>query len=137
MGALLEAGGSAVIMVGDPSLGPPPDTVALDVLTFPGHFVSEDRLLASGGPILDLSRKPASIAGRLEDVGVMPAVSPDGRWMAHVLSRDATGRFEVVLEPFPDGGGASRLRRPGGKSPRGCRVRNSSFGLVVRATRFR
>jgi serine/threonine-protein kinase len=44
-----------------------------------------------------------------------PAVAPDGRWLAY--TSDATGRDEVYLTPFPDGGARIQVSNAGGTSP--------------------
>ncbi|MDE3151187.1 MAG: PD40 domain-containing protein, partial [Gemmatimonadota bacterium] len=44
-----------------------------------------------------------------------PAVSPDGRWLAY--TSDASGRDEVYLTPFPDGGARIPVSNAGGTSP--------------------
>ena len=47
---------------------------------------------------------------------VAPAVSPDGRWMAY--SSNASGRREIFVRPFPDGGDARfQVSRTGGIAP--------------------
>jgi Tol biopolymer transport system component len=43
-------------------------------------------------------------------------ISPDGRWMAY--SSDETGRDEVYVRPFPDGGGKLLVSLGGGTEPR-------------------
>lgn len=107
--------GSQVIMVGDPSSGSPP--VTLDFAGMPSHFLSEDRLLVAAGPrgglILDLSQNPPPVVGRFVDVVQWPTVSPDGAWMAYTPA----GGFDVVLEPFPDGGRRFMVTTGGGQEP--------------------
>ncbi|HEU4990527.1 MAG TPA: protein kinase, partial [Gemmatimonadaceae bacterium] len=44
-----------------------------------------------------------------------PAVAPDGRWLAY--TSDASGRNEVYLTPFPDGGARIQVSNAGGTSP--------------------
>ena len=43
-------------------------------------------------------------------------VSPDGRWLAY--SSDESGREEVYVQPFPDGGRRWQVSRAGGAFPR-------------------
>jgi Tol biopolymer transport system component len=43
-------------------------------------------------------------------------ISPDGRWLA--LDSDESGRREVYVIPFPDGGGKWQISRTGGRFPR-------------------
>jgi serine/threonine-protein kinase len=45
-----------------------------------------------------------------------PAISPDDRWLAYVS--DETGRDEVYVRPFPDGGGRWVISAAGGIEPR-------------------
>ncbi len=42
--------------------------------------------------------------------------SPDGRWVAY--QTNASGRFEVVVQPFDDAGGKWQVSTAGGVSPR-------------------
>lgn len=44
-----------------------------------------------------------------------PALSPNGRWLAYVSNE--TGRPEVYVQPYPGGGGKSRLSIDGGEYP--------------------
>jgi len=48
-----------------------------------------------------------------------PAVSPDDRWLAYVS--DETGRDEVYVQPFPNGGGRWVISAAGGIEPRWSR----------------
>jgi serine/threonine protein kinase len=43
-------------------------------------------------------------------------LSPDGRWLAYVS--DVSGRMEVYMQSFPDGGGKRQVSTGGGKGPR-------------------
>src|SRR5215510_4812218 len=43
-------------------------------------------------------------------------LSPDGRWLAY--ASDETGRFEVYVRSFPDGGGKRQVSTGGGSAPR-------------------
>jgi hypothetical protein len=45
-----------------------------------------------------------------------PALSPDGRWLAH--GARVNGSFEVYVRPFPTGEGQWRISRNGGAIPR-------------------
>lgn len=45
----------------------------------------------------------------------MPALSPDGRYIAY--QSDESGRMEVYLEPFPEGEGRWRVSESGGEQP--------------------
>jgi Tol biopolymer transport system component len=42
--------------------------------------------------------------------------SPDGRWVAY--QSNASGRYEIVVRPFPNEGPARTISRDGGKYPR-------------------
>ena len=46
-------------------------------------------------------------------------LSPDGRWVAY--QSDETGRAEVYLRSFPDGGGKRQVSTQGGAAPRWSR----------------
>jgi serine/threonine-protein kinase len=48
--------------------------------------------------------------------GSRVAVSPDGRWLAY--DSGATGRSEIYLQPFPDGGAVVPVSSKGGTQPR-------------------
>jgi eukaryotic-like serine/threonine-protein kinase len=43
-------------------------------------------------------------------------LSPDGRWLAY--ASDGTGRYEVYVQSFPEGGGKRQVSTGGGSSPR-------------------
>ena len=47
---------------------------------------------------------------------VLAQFSPDGRWVAY--QTDESGRFEVVVQAFPDAGGKSQVSTAGGAAPR-------------------
>lgn len=47
---------------------------------------------------------------------VLAQFSPDGRWVAY--QTDESGRFEVVVQPFPDAGGKWQVSTAGGAAPR-------------------
>jgi hypothetical protein len=47
---------------------------------------------------------------------VLAALSPDGRWVAYQTNE--SGRFEVVVQPFPDSGGKWQVSMAGGVAPR-------------------
>jgi Tol biopolymer transport system component len=44
-----------------------------------------------------------------------PMISPDGRWLAY--QSDETGRFEVYVQPFPEGGSKWLVSVGGGTEP--------------------
>jgi Tol biopolymer transport system component len=44
------------------------------------------------------------------------SISPDGRWLA--LDSDESGRREIYVIPFPDGGGKWQISRSGGRFPK-------------------
>jgi hypothetical protein len=46
----------------------------------------------------------------------MADISPDGRWIAY--SSSESGRFEVIVESFPEKGGRWQVSLDGGKNPR-------------------
>jgi len=45
-----------------------------------------------------------------------PELSPDGRWLAYVSNE--TGRYEVLVTPFPDRRGQWQISADGGSQPR-------------------
>ena len=47
---------------------------------------------------------------------VLAQFSPDGRWVAYQTNE--SGRFEVVVQPFPDAGGKWQVSTAGGVAPR-------------------
>ena len=49
-------------------------------------------------------------------VNLQAALSPDGRWLAHVANR--SGQREVYVAPFPSGGAGRLVSRGGGSEPR-------------------
>jgi eukaryotic-like serine/threonine-protein kinase len=51
--------------------------------------------------------------------------SPDGRWMAY--SSDETGRDEIYIRPFPEGGGKLLVSQGGGTEPRWSRDGRTLF----------
>jgi Tol biopolymer transport system component len=46
---------------------------------------------------------------------ILPALPPDGRWLAYMS--DESGTFEVYLRPFPGPGGLSQISTGGGVFP--------------------
>jgi eukaryotic-like serine/threonine-protein kinase len=52
-------------------------------------------------------------------------LSPDGRWLAYVS--DVSGRMEVYVQSFPDGGGKRQVSTGGGKGPRWRRYGRELF----------
>jgi serine/threonine-protein kinase len=55
----------------------------------------------------------------VEGLNVQPALSPDGRWLAHVSMID--GQPDIFVTPFPGGGPSRRVSRDGGGEPRWAR----------------
>jgi eukaryotic-like serine/threonine-protein kinase len=47
---------------------------------------------------------------------VAGALSPDGHWLAY--TSNASGRHEIYVQSFPDGGGKRQVSTGGGNSPR-------------------
>ena len=60
----------------------------------------------------DRTRRPFVSSKQNEFNG---AFSPDSRWVAY--QSDASGRYEIVVRPFPDNGPARTMSRDGGKHP--------------------
>jgi serine/threonine-protein kinase len=48
-----------------------------------------------------------------------PMISPDGRWLAY--RSNESGRFEIYVQPFPDGGRKLQISTEGGSDPRWAR----------------
>ena len=63
-------------------------------------------------PIGDTTRR-AVVATKADEFN--PAVSPDGRWLA--FASDESGRNEVYVTRFPDGGARQQVSTDGGSSP--------------------
>src|SRR5262245_4344342 len=59
--------------------------------------------------------KPRPVV-RTEANDTAGTLSPDGRWLAY--ASDETGRFEVYVQSFPDGGGKRQVTTGGGSAPR-------------------
>jgi serine/threonine-protein kinase len=63
-----------------------------------------------------LARDPGPLGGPRGPKG-LPAISPDGRWVAYrAAAEDGTGRQEVFLARFPEGTGRIQVTRSGGGS---------------------
>ena len=58
---------------------------------------------------------PRVVANTLAEE-VLAQFSPDGRWVAYQTNE--SGRFEVVVQPFPDAGGKWQVSTDGGVAPR-------------------
>ncbi len=64
--------------------------------------------IGTGGAVLSpLARTP--------DREGWPEISPDGRWLAY--ASNASGRFEVYVQPFPGPGARQQVSLEGGESP--------------------
>lgn len=99
-----------VIMVGDPSFGPPSDTVDIDGI--PHDFISDDRLLTGRG-LLDISHTPPLMVDSIRTMG--GALSPDRRW--HAFASKTTGRAEVSVDQLPRGGQRFTIATVEGQEP--------------------
>ena len=68
--------------------------------------------------------RPKEGAGGYEEVPFVntafdelaPDLSPDGRFLAY--ESDESGRYEVYVRPFPEGGGREQVSTKGGRQPR-------------------
>jgi Tol biopolymer transport system component len=70
--------------------------------------IADVHLMDSGGALRPLRSTPADdLSGQ---------VSPDGRWL--VWTSDSSGRYEVYVDRFPDGGALVQVSRAGGTQPR-------------------
>jgi Tol biopolymer transport system component len=67
---------------------------------------------------LDLSAPAAAprVVAHTPADELLAKFSPDGRWVAYQTNE--SGRFEVVVQPFPDAGGRWQVSTAGGVSPR-------------------
>ena len=67
---------------------------------------------------LDAARKPASVRPFLRTpfTESVPAISPDGRWVAY--HSNESGRVEVYVQPWPEGGRRWQVSTDGGAWPR-------------------
>jgi Tol biopolymer transport system component len=78
-------------------------------LTEPGNGTGLDLWLLR---VNDRHKRPL-IVSRFSEVA--PMISPDGRWLAY--TSDESGRHEVYVVPFPDGGARVQVSREGGTEP--------------------
>ncbi|MDE3151188.1 MAG: serine/threonine-protein kinase [Gemmatimonadota bacterium] len=70
---------------------------------------------------------------------VFPAVSPSGKWLAY--ASDETGRSEIYVEPFPNGGPRYRITAAGGYYPvwatdTALVYENGGYEAVISSVRF-
>jgi Tol biopolymer transport system component len=72
-------------------------------------------------------REPFPVAQTSFDE-VQGQFSPDGRWVAYASNE--TGRYEIYLRRFPDGGGKQQMTTEGGISPRWRRDGRELFYLT-------
>jgi eukaryotic-like serine/threonine-protein kinase len=63
---------------------------------------------------LDGERKPRTFLGTAFNEST-PMISTDGRWLAY--SSNESGRFEVYVQPFPEGGEKFQISTGGGTDP--------------------
>ncbi len=60
--------------------------------------------------------RPPRVVANTPAEEVLAQFSPDGRWVAYQTNE--SGRFEVVVQPFPDAGGKWQVSTNGGVAPR-------------------
>ena len=60
----------------------------------------------------DREPRPFAVTGAS---GIGPAVSPDGEWLAYASGE--SGRSEIYVQPFPDGGERHQISTDGGRKP--------------------
>ena len=60
--------------------------------------------------------RPARVVANTPANELLAQLSPDGRWVAYQTNE--SGRFEVVVQPFPDAGGRWQVSTGGGVAPR-------------------
>jgi len=111
------------VRIGDPA--PPRPLLQASVDDFPASWSPDGRWLAFGrserqeedshiwvASIADGSATPFT---RDDNNEIHPAFSPDGHWIAYAA--DPSGRREVYLRRFPEGGPAFQVSRSGGGLP--------------------
>jgi eukaryotic-like serine/threonine-protein kinase len=95
-----------------------PDTSYATDWSRDGRFVLITRKMNTDADLAyydfsDQRLKPFLSTAAHEDFGVL---SPDGRWIAYASNR--TGKFEVYVRRFPEGGEEQRVSMSGGLHPR-------------------
>jgi hypothetical protein len=119
---------------GDPRVGAAPDTIA-QVTSWPWLVLSDDSVVVADFRTSGFLGIMHAAAGnwRVDTLYAgsswAPALSPDRRWLAHTITRDA--RFEVVITAFPSGETTWRVSTTGGYEP----LWRSSRELVFRNDR--
>jgi len=96
-----------------------------DVFRFPGSFTPDGRTLlfrqTSPETGMDLYALPLDSDRTLVPILVTPfnenspQLSPDGRWLAY--ASDQSGRYEIYLRAYPDGGAQTQVSAAGGSEP--------------------
>ncbi len=90
------------------------DTNTLVLRALPSDPGQEsDVLLLSVGDDGEVGEPSSFAATSFDEAG--PAVSPDGAWIAY--SSDVSGRHEVYVQPFPEGGRTDQVSTSGGVQP--------------------
>ena len=85
------------------------DLWALDI-------TSPDRPSASSGRPEPVEGHTPRVVANTPAAELLVQFSPDGRWVAYQTNE--SGRFEVVVQPFPDAGGKWQVSTAGGVAPR-------------------
>jgi len=78
---------------------------------------------------LDLAQRRASPLLTSEFSQMHPALSPDGRWIAY--ASEETGKYEVYVQRFPEGGAKRQISVSGGAEPRWRRDGRELFYLTA------
>ena len=93
---------------------------------FPSSWAPDGRSLAmkgnrNGNPdsifILDVETGQAKAFQDTAAVETSPMISPSGDWLAYISDTTEPGRYEVYVQPFPDGGRPIRISTTGGLEP--------------------
>ena len=113
-----------------------------DCLSLPAFWTPDARMLVvvNGGGALDRHLELVSLDGdrtsrRLHQTRApeaYPDLSPDGRWLAYVASD--SGRDEVYVERFPDGGSRQQISTNGGSAPAWSRDGRELFYIITSTT---
>ncbi len=121
-----DGSGEATLLIGEP------------LLEFPASWSADGGILfysfvdpRTGWDIGYLQRKPqdgpfeAQVFLQTEFSEGDGQISPDGRFLAY--NSDESGRFEVYVRPFPEGGGKWQVSANGGQNPRWRKDRGELF----------
>lgn len=114
--------------------GTPERLISTDLPATPGSWLPDGSALVfyQGAPgkhvetrVLRIPGAPVGAGWKAETVlanGIMPQLSPDGRWLAYTAnSTGESGKAQVYVQPFPTLIGKWQISTDGGSSPRWTR----------------